>query len=151
MLLTCGIVLVCMLFSVACAKIPEDDELFLSRFVPLGMDHTTASQLASNRGFVEKKLLYRPSYSFNHKTKSFDEDAYDYLRYVNQNVGFVKVFGKPEGILFVLRNLIHISLPLGSGFYVGQLIIKIRLHGVKLVGMVRGYSSCIFNNWKCNL
>ena len=104
MLLTRGIVLVCMLFSVAYAKIPEDDELFLSRFVPLGMDHTTASQLASNRGFVEKKLLYRPSYSFNHKTKSFDADAYDYLRYVNQNVGFVKVFGKPEGILFCFEK-----------------------------------------------
>ena len=104
MSLTRCIVFSYMLLAPACAKIPEDDELFLSRSIPLGMDHTTASQLVSNRGFIEKELWYRSSYSFNHKTKSFDEDAYDYLRYVRQNVGFVKVLGKPDGVLFCFEK-----------------------------------------------
>ena len=104
MSLTRRILLACVMCLVACAKIPEDDELFLARVVPTGMDHVTASQLATNRGFVEKELWYRPSYSFNHKTKSFDEDGYNYLSYIQQNLGFVKVLGNPDGRLFCFEK-----------------------------------------------
>jgi len=91
-------------FFSACFKIPDDDAAFLTKFIPVGLGHEKATGFISKRGFTEKQLRYNPAYFFDQTTKSFVAGQFEYHRYIAQNIGFVKVVGKPEGRLFCFKK-----------------------------------------------
>ena len=94
----------CGAFFSACVKIPDDDAAFLTKFIPVGLGHEKATGFISKRGFTEKQLRYNPAYFFDQTTKSFVAGQFEYHRYIAQNIGFVKVVGKPEGRLFCFKK-----------------------------------------------
>lgn len=82
-----------------CAEIPDDDIAFVERRVPVGMDVSQARETLNRRGFEQIEIRATPRSRFDQTSQSFIQLPLSETDIVEQNIGFVKLEGQPNGQL----------------------------------------------------
>jgi hypothetical protein len=82
-----------------CAEIPDVDIAFVDRRIPIGMDVSQAREVLNRRGFKQIKIGATPRSRFDQTSQSFIQLPLSETGIAEQNIGFVKLEGQPNGQL----------------------------------------------------
>lgn len=88
-----------LLLMSGCATILDDDVEFLEIRVPIGMEASQAREIVLRQGFAPFVTIAIPRRRFDEQSQRFEEVPMSEAEVAQQNIGFVKLEGKPQGRL----------------------------------------------------